>query len=133
MSVVYKLFINVLTIRISVTLDSNQRKEQTGFMSGYSTNDHIHVIDQVALSRHAWLSLTIKKTLGSMVSEQVIKVLRKQSIEEVYVKLLEDTYKGSTATINLLMVSNKSPVKKRIRQYPISAAHFTISHIISYK
>ena len=40
-------FTKVLTNRISATLDSNWRKEQTGFRSGYSTSEYSHIINQV--------------------------------------------------------------------------------------
>ena len=37
----------------------------------------------------------------------VMKVLRKQDVEEIYVRILEDIYKESTAVIKLLKASKK--------------------------
>ena len=36
-----------------------------------------------------------------------MKVLRKQDVEEIYVRILEDIYKESTAVIKLLKASKK--------------------------
>lgn len=43
----YKLFTKVIINRISESLDFKQRREQAGFRKGYSTIDHIHVINQI--------------------------------------------------------------------------------------
>ena len=36
-----------ITTRLEKKLDENQRREQAGFMSKYSTTDHIHAINQL--------------------------------------------------------------------------------------
>ena len=46
LSVLYKLFTKVVMNRIC-TSDSNQLRKPTGIRSGYSTTDHIRVINQV--------------------------------------------------------------------------------------
>ena len=46
----------------------------------------------------------------------VMKALRRQGLEEMYVQILEDIYKESTATIKLHKVSNKIPIQKGVRQ-----------------
>ena len=37
----------LMTKRLKKSLDENQPREQAGFRSGYSTTDHIHVINQL--------------------------------------------------------------------------------------
>ena len=42
-----KLFTQIITTRLEKKLDENQSTEQAGFMSKYSTTDHIHAINQL--------------------------------------------------------------------------------------
>ena len=46
----------------------------------------------------------------------IMKSLRRQGIEEIFVKILEDICKESTAIIKLHKVSDKIPIQKRVRQ-----------------
>ena len=43
----YKILTKVLIKRLEKILDENQPREQAGFRSGYSTTDHIHVLNQL--------------------------------------------------------------------------------------
>jgi len=47
LSNIYKVLTKVLTKRLEKTLDENQPREQAGFRSGYSTTDHICIINQL--------------------------------------------------------------------------------------
>ena len=47
LSNIYKLFTKILTARLEKILDEHQPREQAGFRGGYSTTDHIHVINQL--------------------------------------------------------------------------------------
>ena len=58
LSNIYKVLIQILTKRLEKTLDENQPLEQAGFRSGYSTTDHIHVVNQLCNVSH---SSTTKK------------------------------------------------------------------------
>ncbi|GBP38549.1 Probable RNA-directed DNA polymerase from transposon X-element [Eumeta japonica] len=44
---IYKLFSSILLSRIAPQIDKNQPIEQAGFRPNYSTNDHIHAVDQL--------------------------------------------------------------------------------------
>ena len=46
LSNVYKLF-----TKITAALDFNQPREQAGFRSGFSTTDHLHVVNQITESK----------------------------------------------------------------------------------
>ena len=47
-------------------------------------------------------------------SADIKQILRRHWLEEVYIKILEDIYKESIATITLHNVSDKIPIKKRV-------------------
>ena len=51
-----------------------------------------------------------------MQTSTVMKAFRRQGVEEIYVKILEDIYKESIATIKLHKVSDKTPIQKGVRQ-----------------
>ena len=54
----------------------------------------------------------------------VMKTLRRQEAEKIYVKVLEDIYKEITSTIK---VSDKTPIQKEVRQDDnISSKLFTV-------
>ena len=45
-----------------------------------------------------------------------MKIFKKHEVEETYEKVLEGTYKESSATIKLHKVSEKIPIRKGVRQ-----------------
>ena len=48
-----------------------------------------------------------KKALDSVKIEEVMQAIRRQGVDEPYIKILEDIYRGSTATIKLHQKSEK--------------------------
>ena len=53
-----------------------------------------------------------EKAFNAMATSAVMKPLRRREVEKIYVKILEDIYKESTATIKLHKVSEKIPIQK---------------------
>ena len=45
-----------------------------------------------------------------------MKTLRRQWLEEIYVQILKDVYKESTATIKLHKISENIPIQKGVKQ-----------------
>ncbi|WP_435325975.1 RNA-directed DNA polymerase, partial [Klebsiella pneumoniae] len=115
LSVVYKLFTKIITTRIGTMLDSNQPREQAGFRSGYSTTDHMQVINQVMEKSSEFKKplcmafIDYEKAFDSVQISAVMEAIRKQGIEENYVQVLEDIYNDGTATIVLHKESEKIP------------------------
>ena len=122
LSVVYKLFTKIITTRIGTMLDSNQPREQAGFRSGYSTTDHMQVINQVMEKSSEFKKplcmafIDYEKAFDSVQISAVMEAIRKQGIEENYVQVLEDIYNDGTATIVLHKESEKIPIRKGVRQ-----------------
>ena len=122
LSVIYKLFTKIIANRINGQLDSNQPREQAGFRSGYSTTDHIHALNQLmekSIEYNKPLCMAFidyEKAFDSVKTSAILQALRKQGVEELYVKLFEDIYTDSTATLQLHRNSEKIPIKRGVRQ-----------------
>ena len=122
LSVVYKLFTKVIANRIAKTLNSNQPREQAGFRSGFSTTDHIQVINQLIEKSNEYNKplcmafIDYEKAFDSVKTSAILKAMKNQGIEETYVMVIEDIYKASTASVRLHKISNKIPIGKGVRQ-----------------
>ena len=90
--------IKVLTKRLEKTLNENQPWEHAGFRSRYSTTNYINVVNQLKeKSREYNMSLCIafidyEKAFDSLQTQAVLTLLQEQGIEDVYIKILKDTY-----------------------------------------
>lgn len=122
LSVVYKLFTKVILNRISDTLDFNQPREQAGFRKGYSTMDHIHVVNQIIeksaeYNKPLYMAfIDYEKAFDSVETAAVVEALRYQGVENTYITLLEDIYSECTGTLILHKKTEKFPIKKGVRQ-----------------
>ena len=52
--IIYKVFSHILLQHILWTVDFNKPSEMAGFRSGFSTTDHLHVINQVQEKAHEY-------------------------------------------------------------------------------
>ena len=122
LSVIYKLFTKIISNRVERQLEFNQPREQAGFRSGYSTTDHIHVLNQLMEKSTEYdkplclAFIDYEKAFDSVEISAVMQALRKQGIQETYVRTLEDVYTNSTATIKLHKDSERIPIGKGVRQ-----------------
>ena len=86
-------------------MDGNQPREQAGFRKKYSTVDHLHALNQVIVKSEEYqLSLVIgfidyEKAFGSIEHFSIFETLRTINMNETYVKILENIYKGATARV----------------------------------
>ena len=122
LSVVYKLFTKIITNRICRTLDSNQPREQAGFRSGYSTTDHMQAVSQIIEKTHEFNKplcmafIDYEKAFDSVEISAVMQAIRRQGVDEIYIRILQDIYHDGTATIKMHRESEKIPIKKGVRQ-----------------
>ena len=56
-----------------------------------------------------------EKAFDSVETTAVMKSLKRQGVGEIYLKILKDIYKESTATIMLYKIRNKIPLQKGVR------------------
>ena len=89
LSNIYKVLTKVITKRLEKTLVENQPREQAGFRSGFSTTDHIHVVNQLKeKSREYNIPLCIafvdyEKPFHSVHTQALLTSLQEQGIEDV--------------------------------------------------
>ena len=57
LSIMYKVFSNILLQRMICTLDFHQIREQAGFRTGYSIMDHLQVVSQLEEKANEYIPL----------------------------------------------------------------------------
>ena len=129
----YKLFTRILQKRMERVLDENQQREQAGFRKGYSTVDHLQTFNQLIekcneFNRPLCIGyIDYEKAFDSIQHKAIFKALRSIGINETYITILEDTYTGATARVQMdSQVSEEIPILRGVRQGdPISPKLFT--------
>ena len=115
LSNMYKLFTKILTARLEKILDENQPREQAGFSGGYSTTDHIHVINQLKEKcREFNIPLCIafidyENAFDSGQTQAILSSLQDQGIEDACIQLMKDIFTDSSVTVYIFT--------KRARKY----------------
>ena len=103
----YKLFTRAIQNRMEKVLDENQPRKQAGFRKKYFTVDHLQALNQVIEKGEEYqLPLVIgfidyEKAFDSIEHFSISEALRKIKVNETYVKILENIYKGATARVHL--------------------------------
>lgn len=101
---IYKVFTKVLVNRMSRQLDEQQPREQAGFRSGFSTTDHLQVLNQVLeRSRECKIPLCLvfvdyEKAFDSIEINAVAYALIRQNIPKKYVQTLLNVNTGCSTT-----------------------------------
>lgn len=128
----YKLFAKVILNRITKNLDDHQPPTQAGFRSGYSTTDHIFVVEQMIekcneFNQPLYLAFVdYNKAFDSI--EQPYLWTAEHDIKDKYIRLLKEIYEGSTAKIEMEMMSRPFKISRGIKQgCCISPKEFTCS------
>ena len=129
----YKLFTRILQKRMEKVLDKNRSGEQAGFRKGYSTVDHLHTINQLIEKCNEFKRpicigyIDYEKAFDSIEHEAIFKALGSIGINETYITILEDIYRGATARIHMdNQVSEEIPILRGVRQGdPTSSKLFT--------
>ena len=84
----YKVFSNILPQRKIRTLDFNQLREQDGFKAGYSTIDHLYVVNQLQEKANEYnMSLYFsfvdyEKAFDSIQFEPLFEGLKNRGVDE---------------------------------------------------
>ncbi|GFO40357.1 endonuclease-reverse transcriptase [Plakobranchus ocellatus] len=109
-------------------LDENQPRDQAGFRKGYSTTDHIYILNQVIEKSNEYnLPLCVgfidyEKAFDSVEHFAIFDALRKININETYVTILDNIYRNASARVHIdNLESEPFPIHRGVRQAdPIS-------------
>lgn len=104
-STMAKIFSKVISNRIKRKIYEQQPIEQAGFRKGFTTTDHLQVINQLIekakeYNRIVYLAfIDYKKAFDTINHEFMMKSLRNQGIEEGYVRIIKEMYKRGKARV----------------------------------
>lgn len=119
---VYKIFTKIVTTRIEQILDENQPVEQAGFRRGFSTVDHLQVINQIIeKSQEYQIPLVLAfvdyaKAFDSVETSAILKSIQNQGVDRVYVEMFGHIYTNARAHIRLDRTSEPFSIAKGVRQ-----------------
>ncbi|GFS13122.1 endonuclease-reverse transcriptase [Elysia marginata] len=119
----YKLFMRLFQKRMEIVLGENQPRDQAGFRKKFSTTDHVYTLNQVIEKTNEHnLPLCVgfidyEKTFYSVEHFSTTEALRKISINETYVQILENIYRQATARMHINnLVSEEVHINRGVRQ-----------------
>lgn len=118
----YKLFMKILLIRMTVSLDENQEPNQAGFRAGYSTTDHLFVMNQLIekCSEHnkplfcAFVDYT--KAFDSIEHPFLWSALKEHGADLKYIRIIKQIYENSKARIKMETYSRWFNIERGIKQ-----------------
>ena len=129
--VVAKIFSKVLEARMRSILNEQQPREQAGFRKGFSTIDHLQVINQLIEKSNEYqikthlLLIDYTKAFDTISHPYLIKSLLNQGVPKTLVKIIMDIYENIEARIITDKEGRYFKVKRGVRQGdPMSSALF---------
>ena len=120
--IMYKVFSNILLQRMIRTLNFHQPREQAGFRAGYSTIDHLQVVNQLQEKANEYnmplcfAFVDYEKAFDSIEFEPLFEGLKNQGVDEAYVNILRNLYSEATSVLRLHKDSEKFKLGRGARQ-----------------
>ncbi|CAH2096381.1 unnamed protein product [Euphydryas editha] len=118
----YKLFSSCILSRITAKIDENQPVEQAGFRKGYSTVDHIHVLESILekykeFQRPLYLAFVdYQKAFDSISHKSIWKALADNKIDQTYCNIIRNIYERSTSRVKLETSGPEIKIKRGVKQ-----------------
>ena len=109
----YKLFSRLVMGRVRKILDKHQCKDQAGFRSGCSTDDHLFSFCQLQEKCHEWrkevwiAAVDFQKAFDTVSHQRLGQMLRVHEVPEVYVLFYETFYSSQSGCVQLDVISRK--------------------------
>ena len=122
MSNIYKLFSTIITKRITPALDENQSYEQAGFRKGFSTADHLQTLTQLIekiqeFNQKLYIAfIDFAKAFDSVERIFVLKTLKKQGVQEKYIRIIGKMYLNNKARIKMDRTGKEFELTRGVRQ-----------------
>ena len=128
----YKLFMKILTNRITKIMDENQPPDQAGFRTNYSTIDHLQTVNQVIEKAHEFnlniymAFIDFSKAFDSVEHISVLEAMKAIGVQPKYVRIIGKIYLKSNARVRSELEGEIFRMKRGVRQGdPISPKLFT--------
>ena len=108
--------------RLSKVLDNEQSFDQAGFRSGYSTLDHLFVLEQIAEKTQeyqapVWIAaLDFKKAFDTVEHDSLWVALLRQRVNPRYVRILSWLYDGQTGYVQTDCESKRFALERGTEQ-----------------
>lgn len=128
LSVVYKIFMAVITNRIGDTLESAITPNQTGFKKNHSTNDNILVIQQLIRKSKDYnfplilLFIDFEKAFDRVKIDVILKTLKNRGIEKIYMNIFECIYGKAKLFFKIENTGREIEIKRGLRQGDVPSA-----------
>ena len=114
----------MLLNRIERTLDENQGREQAGFRKGYSTTDHLHVINQLMEKCNEFSTplclafVDYEKAFDSVEHIKVMEAISNQKVAAEYIELLSSIYNNAISMLQQCLDSDSEifRIERGVRQ-----------------
>lgn len=115
------LFYLKMKNRITRTLDSQQPPEQAGFRKGFSTLDHILVLNELVRRAQDYsfpvylLFIDYEKAFDSVKTSAILESMRELGIENCYIVMWKCIYRESKAVVKIGKEERIIELKKRCK------------------
>ena len=122
LSHIYKLFMRIITKRLTAKLDLYQPAEQAGFRKGYGTNDHLHTIKiliEKCVEYNKPLVLVFidyEKAFDTVDHLAMLRALADCRIDHRYTNILKHVYANANAAIRLHEDTPNFKMERGVRQ-----------------
>ena len=96
--IMYEVFSNIFIEKMIRTMDFHQLREQDGFKAGYSTLDHLYVVNQLQEKANEYnmplyfFFVDYKKAFDSIQFEPLFEGLKNQGVDKAYLNILRKLY-----------------------------------------
>ena len=113
LSTLYKLFMRIIAKRNTRKLNFYQPVEQTGFRSGYSTNDHLQVVRTLIEKCNeykigiALAFIDCEKAFDSVETWPILNGLDEARVDSRYTRTIRYVYKNATSCVKLHKSTDK--------------------------
>ena len=119
---IYKVFTKVLVSRMTRQFDEQQPREQAGFRSGFSTIDHLQVVNQMLeRTRECKIPMCMifvdyEKAFDSIEINAVINALIRQNLPKKYIRTILNINSDCSTSIRLFHDDIVIPINRGVRQ-----------------
>lgn len=136
LQIMYKVFSKVIINRIDKIIELQLNNNQAGFRTGFSTLDHIHVLNMIIGKSKTYnfelclLFIDFEKAFDSLSTDTLIEVLGHYGIDNYYIKLLKHLYSNSRAVYELENKTVEIKIKRGVKQGDVSSPKLFIMALL---